>query len=224
MPIKDEHSVIERFPVPSAWSVFTGALKFTFLRIGILMFGNLLWLLTSLPIITMPAASMGLYHLVYLLVENPEPEREAHWRDFFKGFRLYWMYGTKTIAINLVIGSILVTGFLFYLNHDADFTQFLVIPTLACLVFWLLIQLYLMPLVFFHEQVSVKLAFTNSALLCLHFPGYTFTLTVFLLLVAALGIVLAGPVLVILISFLFVCQYLATKNAIMLLKEKKNHN
>jgi uncharacterized membrane protein YesL len=221
MLIKNERSILERYPTPSAWTVFTGALFFTFRRIGLLMAGNLLWWLFSLPIITLPAASMGLYYLVYLLVENPDPSKEPTWRDFITGFRQYGVYGVKTFGAYLLIAAVLIVGFLFYLTHDAEFSKFFILPTAAGLLFWIVLQLYLMPLVFFHEQPLPSLAFKNSVLLSLRFPGYSFTLTVFLLLVSAAAILLAGPVMLILISFLFVSHFLATKNILLLIKEQE---
>jgi len=79
-----------------AWTAFRLSFSLLFHRIGILLVANVLWILVSLPLITLPAATGALFYLTHRVVReeralDPQPARIG---DFWVGLRTYWLRST----------------------------------------------------------------------------------------------------------------------------------
>ena len=192
----------------AAWLVFTASARLSFRRIGLLMVANILWWLLSLPLITWPPATAGLYHVARRLTHLEESEQTT-WRHFFEGLRIYGLRSWQLMAADAAMGAVLVVTFLFYLGQSYLALRLLSIPILYFMTLWGGMQLYLFPLLIEQEDKRVALVFKNAFVLALGNPSFTFLLGLLLTAVTVIGVTLAGPVLFVLISFLAVTETLA---------------
>src|SRR5262245_32220072 len=86
------------------WDCVTTALLLVWRRLGLLLGANVLWIALSLPIVTGPAATAGLFYLVNRIVKEEldiEP-RFARLSDFWQGFREYGRRGSLLALIDLL--------------------------------------------------------------------------------------------------------------------------
>jgi len=194
----------------TAWLVFLASFRLTFQRIGLLLATNILWWLLTLPLITWPPATAGLFHVVRRLTNLDESEQTT-WRHFFEGFRYYWLKSWQLMAINLILGLVIVYGFIFYFNQTGSILRYVAIPVFYMMLLWISMQLYLFPLLIEQKDKQIRLIFKNALVLALGNP--IFTIAFGLLLVSVILVTTiplnGGPLLLILISFLAVAQTLA---------------
>ncbi len=191
----------------TAWQTFKDSLRLTFEHIGLLIVLNFLWWLLLLPVVTWPPATAGLFHVVRRLTILQESEQTT-WRHFFEGMRLYRWTSWKLAAADLALGIILVVNVLFYNNRSQTVLRLLAWPMLSFLFLWGAMQLYLFPLLIEQEEKRITLVFRNAFLLTLGHLPFSLFFGLFLVVVIAVGFVLAGPVLLLVISFLAVAQTL----------------
>lgn len=172
----------------------------TFLRnLWDLMILNWLWLLCSLPVITLGPATCGLYS-VTLKLARKEPVYPV--KDFFRGIRENWKPG-------LVLG-LLVLGLLAVAAGDAWFalsqtgafrSVFLVVAILMASVSLTLMAYGFALQARYHNPLKLQLA--NVAKLAVVAPGKTVSLWLILLL--PLGIfLLLPPIALQMLGFLYV--------------------
>ena len=76
-------------------------------KIGDLVFANILWLVCSLPIITIGASTLGLFTVVNKMAAKEDYTVRA---DFFKAFKRDFKQGTALWLVVLVIGFAGFTG------------------------------------------------------------------------------------------------------------------
>lgn len=192
----------------TAWDVFKASIGLTFERIGLLMVCNFLWWLFSLPLITWPPATAGLYHVVRRLTILEE-SGQTTWRHFFEGMRLYGWTSWKLAAADFILGAIIITNVFFYLNRSQPVLRLLAWPMLSIVLLWGLMQLYLFPLLIEQQDKRITLVFKNAWLLTLGHLPFSLLFGFLLAVVTAVGFLLFGPVLFVLIAFLAVGHTLA---------------
>jgi uncharacterized membrane protein YesL len=197
----------------NAWLVFRAALILTFQRIGLLLVTNILWWLLSLPLVTLPPATAGLFYVVRRLTDINESEQTT-WRHFFEGFKYYWLRSWQLMAINLAIVAVIMISFLFYFNREQTALRLIAVPVFYIMLLWLGMQLYLFPLLITQEVKQLRLMFRNALVLVAGNVIFTVVLGLLLLSVVLVAAALAGPVLFILISFLAVAQTLALQQCL----------
>jgi uncharacterized membrane protein YesL len=194
-----------------AWLVLMDSFRLTFQKIGLLLTLNILWWLFTLLIVTWPPATAGLYYVARRLA-NPDESEQTTWRDFFVGFKLYWLKSWQLTAVNLVIGGVILFGFRFYLGLEDSLLGWVAAPIFYILLVWLGLQLYLFPLLIEQTDKLVRLIFRNAFVLLLGHVGLSVWLSLLLLSIILVASVLTGPVLLILISFLAIAQTLALQS------------
>lgn len=192
----------------AAWLVFTSSARLTFRRIGLLMVANILWWLLSLPLITWPPATAGLYYVARRLTRLEESEQTT-WRHFFEGLRIYGFRSWQLMAADAAMGAVLVAAFLFYFGQSHLALRLLSLPIFYFMALWGGMQLYLFPLLIEQEDKRIPLVFRNAFVLALGNSSFTFLLGLLLTAITIIAVTLAGPVLFVLISFLAVTQTLA---------------
>jgi uncharacterized membrane protein YesL len=205
----------------AAWLVFMASIRLTFQRIGLLLVTNSLWWLLSLPLLTWPPATAGLYHVARRLT-RPEEAEETTWRHFFDGFRQYWLRSWQLMGLNLLLGGVIVVSFLFYLAREQLALRLVAAPVFYILLLWLGMQLYLFPLLIEQQQKDIRLVFKNAFILALGNVTFTLVLGLLLLSVILVSSTLTGPVLLILISFLAVAQTLGLQHLLQVQYQKEN--
>src|SRR5690349_4403507 len=76
-------------------------------RISSFALANLFWVLLSLPIVTLPAATAGLFAATSPWVRGKNGEL---FHDFFEGMRQYWWKSTVIALIDLSVGALVVVN------------------------------------------------------------------------------------------------------------------
>lgn len=135
-------------------------------KAGNLVILNILWLVCSLPVITMGAATTAMYYTVFQMQTNAE---ETMFRPFFRAFAKNFKQATLLWIPILLIAAVLVLDvrYLFALNSS---TFVGVVVFIVCAVF-LMVQSHLLPQLARFET-TLKSVLSNGALLTiLHMPS-----------------------------------------------------
>lgn len=138
---------------------------------------NLLWLVCSIPVVTIGPASAALYASMTALMRGKETYPH---RDFFRAFRKDFPRNAAAGLLLLIVGAFLWTDVLICRRSGHGIFAFLMVFFFIILLFWILTALYVLPLLAVYGgglKNTLILAFTLSVR---HFP-----LTVGLLLITA---------------------------------------
>lgn len=144
-------------------------------KVADLIIVNVLWLICSLPILTIGASTTAMQTVVLQIVRN----EEAHVsKTFFEAFRKNFKQSTIAWLIILGIGSILYLDFYFCTQLSGGGRQVFLVAFVV-LTFLLLITVnYLFPIQAFFENSTRKL-FKNSFFMAIaHVPA---TMVIFLM-------------------------------------------
>lgn len=130
---------------------------------------NLLFILFSIPVITMGASLSALYYVSLKILRGEDP---YIWQNFFKAFRQNFRQST-IIWILLLLSAVLL-GMDFYIINSQDTVVFAVVRVLLWIICGVLycIFLYIFPVIS-HFVCSTKQAFKNSACMIIGFLPYT---------------------------------------------------
>lgn len=145
---------------------------------------NLLWTLSVCLIIPGPAATLALFYYASRLAHG----EVADLNDFWQAFRCCWGTGWRWGAVNLlVIGLLAGDAILTEQISTAALAPFVQGFYLAALAGWLVVQLYALSFLFEQDQLSVRQALRNAAVMAGKNPGFTLALAGLLALVLAFG-------------------------------------
>ena len=196
-----------------AWTIVTLSARVFYQRLGTFLVGNLLWILTSLPLITMPAAAGGLFYLTSRIIadERDLDLEEATISDFWVGFRRYWRSSTWLGFLDLAIFLLLSFTAYFYWQSTVELLNWLVGPLIILLLTFLGMQLYLFPLRFAYPTESVGSIFRRAFLQVLAKPMDSMLLVSWLFILTAVCFTLGGPVLLLLFSAMALVQTFALR-------------
>lgn len=191
-----------------AWSSFRDAFFLYFRRLGMFFTANILWIVLSLPLVTMPAATGALFHLIdRVLAEEYDPEPPlATMRDFWTEFRSRWWPNTKFMLVNLTVIAVLSIAAAFYWFNPVVWLSWIVGPIAILLFVFLTINIYVLPLRQIYRDDSVRQTYSRATHLLLTHPMDSILVLVWLILLLIVCISLAGPVLVIMFSLVAVIQ------------------
>lgn len=196
-----------------AWTIVTISARLFYRRLGIFLVANLLWIITSLPLITMPAAAGGLFYLMSRVIaeERDLDPDEATISDFWAGFRGYWKkfswLGFLDLAAFLLISF---TGYFYWLSI-VEPLSWLVGPLVILLLTFLGMQIYLFPLRLAYPSESVGAIFRRAFFLVLAKPMDSMLLVSWLLILTVVCLALGGPVLFLLFSAMALVQTFALR-------------
>ncbi len=151
----------------------------------IYVWGNILWVVLSLPVITAPAAWAALVKMSFLTQTTPS----GSVGDMWEAFRAYLRQGVIMGVVNIILVGVTVYNLAAYWN-DND-TVFVVLRGLWFLILavWLMVQFYMWPLYFAMKQPSLGGALRNAVVMVLLNPGFTLTvwIVVVLLVIVSTG-------------------------------------
>ncbi|EOS81165.1 hypothetical protein C817_00822 [Dorea sp. 5-2] len=141
---------------------------------------NLIFILFSIPVITMGASLCGMYYVSLKIVRGEDP---YIWKNFFKAFRQNFKQGTLVWILLLLIFAFL--GMDFYILNSQDTVLFAVIRVLLWVICGILfgVFLYIFPVIS-HFVCSTRQAFKNSVYMIVGFLPYT------ILMLAISGVIL----------------------------------
>lgn len=125
---------------------------------------NLLWILCSLPIVTMGAATSAMYHVIFLYITNQD---DCVIKPFFKALAGSLKQATPIWVLHLLVGCMLVAE-AFYLGGESSDALKLLFAVIVLL--FIAVSSYLYPLIGRYETTGRK-ALWNSLALALKHPG-----------------------------------------------------
>jgi len=158
---------------------------------------NILWVLLTVPVITAPAALAGAYYMTNLIAHR----KPVSWRTFFEGFRQFFWLSWGWALANLLAGFIVYSNFVFYKQFSGNWVAYVQGIALGAGLLWLVLQVYIFPLLIEQEDRRLRIAIRNSVVLLVSSPGLALLLIVLLGLVAGLSLLLQVPLLIITVSF-----------------------
>ncbi len=191
-----------------AWTIVTISARLFYRRLGIFLVANLLWLISSLPLITMPAAAGGLFYLMSRVIADErdlDPD-EATISDFWVGFRSYWKKFSLLGFLDLTVFLLLSFTAYFYWQSTVELLSWLVGPLVILLLTFLGMQVYLFPLCLAYPAENVGAIFQRAFLLVLTKPMDSMLLVTWLLILTVACFALGGPVLLLLFSAMALVQ------------------
>lgn len=145
--------------------------------LGHLMILNICFIITSLPLVTIGAASAALMYSF---------KHDMSFRDFFKGFKENWKKATACWVVSLFEFAIVVVDFMFFLNHS-NITAVQVIPLFLLLFSGLVIYCWGTAYTVFFD-ISLGSVIKNSLILGIAKIVRTISLVVTVLLFPAIFI------------------------------------
>jgi uncharacterized membrane protein YesL len=158
------------------------------------MLANLLWALASIPLITLPAATAGLFNVMSLWVRGKPPQL---FEDFFGAMRRYWLTSTLVGLFDLLLGGLLVVNMFIFPLMDMSNPIALMSRsvTLFGALMLLLVNLYVWSLLVVLEMKPRQLFATALRLVFAH-PLWSLGLLIAALVPIGIGIILPVIVLV----------------------------
>lgn len=176
----------------------TEALRDLWDEMFLLALCNLLWTLSIVPIVTLPAATGALFYLTHEITEG----KAVAFSDFKHGFRAYFRQSLLLSLLNLLIAVVLFVNYVFYNRYSGVLFRFIQIVYIYLFGVWLLMQLYLFPLLLEQEEPSIRTAGRNAVVLILKHPLYSLVIGIMASSIVALSFILTLPVVVLLASAL----------------------
>jgi uncharacterized membrane protein YesL len=155
----------------------------------IYVWGNILWVLLSLPVITAPAAWAALVKMSFLTQTTPS----GSLGDMWEAFRTYLRQGLIMGVVNILLVGITVYNLITYWNDNS--TVFVVLRGLWFLILalWLMVQFYMWPLYFAMKQPTLAGALRNAVVMVLLNPGFTLSLWLVVILIVLVSTVFFVP-------------------------------
>lgn len=150
----------------------TGSLMEFVGKVGDFLLLSILWLVCSLPVITIGAATTAMFYVSFRLLSG---EEEGCFRDFFRSFRENFRQATLLWLAALLLGAFLGLDLYFYLMWSAAGEWIgtgLFAIFAAATVLYLCVMLYLFPYVA-KFRCTFRTAIRNTAYLSLRHIPYT---------------------------------------------------
>ncbi len=154
---------------------------------GALILANILWAILSIPLITMPAATAGLFNYMSARVRGLQPD---FFRVFFEGMRLYWRKATVIGLIDALVGGLVILNVSIfpYMDFRADPIAFLSRSvTIFAALALLLINLYAWSLMVILPALTIRQILVNAAMFVFTHPLWS----IVVLIAAVLPVVIS---------------------------------
>jgi uncharacterized membrane protein len=195
-----EDEIFEPVPKP-----IKATLADIYYEFGSLFVVNVLWVLTSLLIITAPPAFAA---LVYSTNELARGE-SIGWRTFFEGFKKNLWVGWKWALINIVVSAIMLVNLQFYAQFDTNWSPWVRGVMIGVYFTWGLLNMYTMPMLIEQNKKSFRMALRNAAVLYATRPFVLLGVSLLTLALSILSIIYFLPAFVIILAS--VCSYLISR-------------
>lgn len=150
---------------------------------------NLLLIALCIPVVTAPAAIVALYYVCDMAARD----KAIAIRDFFVGFRQYFLKGSLLVLLDLLAGVLLVSNVLFYGQFDATWAVIVRAVWIGITLFWVLLQVYLVPMFVVQVEPRVFTAWKNTVFMVLASPFFCIVIAIIILTALILSVVLMVP-------------------------------
>jgi uncharacterized membrane protein YesL len=117
------------------------SLRFSYLHLTEILLISLLWFLCSIPIVTMPASTCG----VFYAIKDLSNERKAI-KNFLAGFKLYFLNTLILGFITVFLLLVILSSFWYYYNVRNLYSTIFFISQVSVVSFIAFTQLYTLPL------------------------------------------------------------------------------
>lgn len=152
---------------------------------------NLLWAIASIPLVTLPAATAGLFAVMHHRVNGEPPDTIA---TFLGAMRTHWRKATLLAALDLLGGALVAVNLLIFplMDLNADPLAFVARSvTLFAALALLLFNVYAWPLLVTFDAMPFTELVTSAARLALVHPLWS--LGVVLVVAVIVGVSLLLP-------------------------------
>jgi uncharacterized membrane protein YesL len=190
---------------------------------------NLVWLVLTIPVVAvivlvltifgLPAegsfilaillamilptpASIGLHYYANQLVKEERVEFDLFWA----GLKALWKRSLALFAIGFAATALLVLNLTFYATNVASPLKLIAILWVYALILWVMMQMYVNPLLVEQENKSIKLILRNAFILTIDNLVTSFVLLVVLVALSAVSVGIALLVALLTGSFLAVVE------------------
>lgn len=143
-----------------------------------------LWVVTSLPIITMGAATAAVYDITLKMTQDQEGYLV---RTYFKTFAKLFVQATKAWMILLAVGAVLFGDIVFCLQSHTPAASMLLAATLLITAVFLMTAAYLFPVMTWLDA-GISRYFKAAFYLSLRYFGWTVLILVTGICLLALGV------------------------------------
>ena len=142
--------------------------------------------LLLISLIPAPPATAALYYVTSFIAR----EKRIEFNYFWQGLKTYFWKSWAVAGVLLVAGVVLYVDVFFYLRSSN--TLFAIVGFLGiwALVLWLVIQIYIFPLMIHQEDKRLWLILKNGSLLTLAYPFFALGILIGIALVTALSVLL----------------------------------
>lgn len=148
--------------IGDAWRVIRAALGDLWGDLLTTTVCNLLWVVLSLLVVTGPPATVALFHVANRIAHGEATDPGDFLRALLRYPSVGWRWGlVNGVMLFLLVGDVILTGRLSQ-SATARLAQGFFVAALAI---WLLLQLYVLPLLFEQETLSLRLALRNGAVM-----------------------------------------------------------
>lgn len=131
---------------------------------------NIVWFIVSIPLVTMPAATVGLFAYLSARARGRQPD---FFRTYFGAVRQHWRKATILGVIDVVIGGLVILNLSIFPRMDmtADLFAFVARSmTIFVAAAALMLNLYVWSLMVLLEDASLKKLVENAAALFFTHP------------------------------------------------------
>jgi hypothetical protein len=177
------------------------SLKQSFSRLPFWIRPNLWFLLLSLPILTIPAASAALHHTVSEGLQDPSERRVKAREAFRKAF--FSLFGRSLVLsiINFLALALIIFTFNFWMGFDNRFLNYVSILVIYFGVMWWLCQPFIFPALIENPGLQLQKVIAIVVRLAFSQPFYALVITFIRTVFSIVGLALLGPVLLIIPVF-----------------------
>jgi uncharacterized membrane protein YesL len=170
-----------------------------FERFGwVFIVANLFAVLLSLPLLTAPLALAGLAHMAHAAHNAPT----AHPDDFWRGVRRYFGHGLLLGGLNIAFWGVLYVNFAVYAQQTGALFILLRGVWFIAALTWLLMLLYVFPLLEEMERQHLGMALYNAALMVVKNPLFSVVILLCALLIVIGSALTVVPLILFTLSLL----------------------
>lgn len=154
---------------------------------------TILWGAFCIPLVTVGASTAALYDVSLKLAENQEGYIVS---SFFRSFRKNWKQGTAAWLAALLFGAFLISDFYLYSQIEGQAGVVLLASAGMLGIIYLMILVYVFPFIALYNM-DIRHLFALAFVTALKNPGWTILMLVAAAGIAAVGIFVMAPVLMI---------------------------
>jgi hypothetical protein len=158
---------------------------------------NFWFILLCIPILTIPAAKAALYHTVKEELRDPLETYIKPREEFRKAF--FSLFGRSFFLslINLFVLATIVFAFIFWMGIEPRILKYVTILVIYFFVMWWVCQPFLFPALVENPELPLQEVIKIVLRLAISQPFYALFVTFMTTLFSILGIILLGPVLLV---------------------------